>query len=164
MAYMVNEHYELAGDVVVSGGIAFTALFCIGMCFSLYQDKIYLSWIVLLLAVVGLVFLPKGNVLFLSPKDSMLFYRTVFSVVVIYGTFVIAYLPKGIIHRFNNLGDYSYGLYLYAYPIQQSIVSLVDGVSPPLLFVSSFLIALFCSILSWHFIESPCLKLKRRMK
>jgi peptidoglycan/LPS O-acetylase OafA/YrhL len=60
-------------------------------------------------------------------------------------------------------GDYSYGIYLYAYPIQQLIVMLSpDGYR---VWYVNILLALPITIsiaaLSWHFIERPCLSLRR---
>ncbi len=61
-----------------------------------------------------------------------------------------------------NGNDISYGLYLYAFPIQQLIVFLSNGTIKPLpLFLSSFAITSIFAYLSWCFIEKPCLSLKK---
>jgi len=60
-------------------------------------------------------------------------------------------------------GDYSYGLYLYAYPVQQTLAHFQVhewGLWPYL--ALSFLIALVLGALSWHFIEHPALSLRHR--
>lgn len=77
-----------------------------------------------------------------------------------YVLFYLAYIPKGRLREFNRLGDYSYGVYIYAFPIQQGIVYLANGVSPILLSVISVPITLFCAYLSWHLIEKRALCLK----
>jgi peptidoglycan/LPS O-acetylase OafA/YrhL len=57
--------------------------------------------------------------------------------------------------------DYSYGAYLYGFPVQQSLIAL--GASDPwLLFGGATLVTLGCAALSWHLIERPCLDLKPR--
>jgi peptidoglycan/LPS O-acetylase OafA/YrhL len=57
--------------------------------------------------------------------------------------------------------DYSYGTYLYGFPVQQSLIAL--GASDPwLLFGSAAIVTLGCAALSWHLIERPCLDLKPR--
>jgi peptidoglycan/LPS O-acetylase OafA/YrhL len=61
---------------------------------------------------------------------------------------------------FNRIGDYSYGLYLYAYPIQQALAYLSPGVSPLVLFIEAFILTLILAIVSWHRIEKPALGLK----
>jgi peptidoglycan/LPS O-acetylase OafA/YrhL len=57
-------------------------------------------------------------------------------------------------------GDYSYGLYLYAFPIQQALVAA--GVPGGALgnFALAALLASGCAILSWHLIERPALRAK----
>jgi peptidoglycan/LPS O-acetylase OafA/YrhL len=61
-------------------------------------------------------------------------------------------------------GDYSYGVYLFAYPIQQACVQLWAGVSSA---VGVFLIAAPLSIayaaFSWHLVEWPILSRKRQI-
>jgi peptidoglycan/LPS O-acetylase OafA/YrhL len=59
-------------------------------------------------------------------------------------------------------GDYSYGIYLYAYPMQQAVRSLWPGEqSWQFNFtLSLFAVALFAAF-SWHCVEKPMLKLKR---
>lgn len=57
-------------------------------------------------------------------------------------------------------GDYSYGVYLYAFPIQQTLVLLLPD-KPWIIFPLS-LVAVFCfAAFSWHVIEKRALELKR---
>lgn len=59
-------------------------------------------------------------------------------------------------------GDYSYGVYLFSYPIQQTLVSKLLLIRDWwLLFPASALIALAVAALSWHLIERPSLRLKK---
>jgi peptidoglycan/LPS O-acetylase OafA/YrhL len=46
-----------------------------------------------------------------------------------YLLFYLAYRPGGAIRRYNLVGDYSYGTYIYAFPIQQMVAALMPGVS-----------------------------------
>jgi peptidoglycan/LPS O-acetylase OafA/YrhL len=77
-----------------------------------------------------------------------------------YAALFLAYVPNGPIRAFNRLGDYSYGLYIYAFPIQQSVAALWKGVQPYPLFGVSFAISLLLATLSWHWLEHPALRLK----
>jgi peptidoglycan/LPS O-acetylase OafA/YrhL len=62
-----------------------------------------------------------------------------------------------------NRGDYSYGIYLYGYPLQQTIVALwpYHG-NVLLLFVISVPAITLFAMFSWHAIERPILRLRRR--
>jgi len=71
-----------------------------------------------------------------------------------------AYVPSGEIRRYNSLGDYSYGIYIFAYPLQQTLISILPGMSPMKVLTLSAPITLVLAILSWHFVEHPALRLK----
>lgn len=60
-------------------------------------------------------------------------------------------------------GDYSYGVYLYGYPLEQTIVAVwpYHGNVFLLILVSVPVITCF-AMFSWHAIERPILKLRRR--
>ncbi|WP_050032356.1 acyltransferase [Bradyrhizobium sp. LTSP857] len=62
-------------------------------------------------------------------------------------------------------GDYSYGIYLYGYPIMQAIVASVPFVRYRYFTFTSLALAttLVFSILSWHLIEKHFLKLRHRI-
>ncbi len=79
-----------------------------------------------------------------------------------YGVLWFALVPAGPLRRFNLIGDYSYGLYILCFPIQQTFVMLDPAIGPAALFVCSFPAVLALAILSWHFIEHPALRLKPR--
>lgn len=60
-----------------------------------------------------------------------------------------------------NRGDYSYGIYLYAFPVQQSVFYLTKTHSPLLIMALSVLPVAALAMLSWHFVEKPTLRLRR---
>jgi len=72
----------------------------------------------------------------------------------------LAYVPGGAIRGYNRLGDYSYGIYLYAFVIQQSVVALLPGISAWGIIAIAGPISIFCSVLSWHLIEKRFLAIK----
>lgn len=75
-------------------------------------------------------------------------------------TFSVASTP--IWRRAARFGDFSYGLYIYALPVQQLVVSTF-GVLPVIINILVVTgITLGLAYLSWRFIEKPSLKLKSR--
>ena len=59
--------------------------------------------------------------------------------------------------------DLSYGIYLYAWPIQVLLVLyLGPSLTPYTLLLLAFAITAGFAWLSWHLIEAPCLRLKPR--
>jgi len=63
---------------------------------------------------------------------------------------------------YNRFGDYSYGVYIYAFPVQQLAVTAgFDGPLPNGL--ATILVVLPLAALSWHLVEKPALNLKDRL-
>ncbi|TMH31296.1 MAG: acyltransferase [Betaproteobacteria bacterium] len=65
---------------------------------------------------------------------------------------------------FNRIGDYSYGLYVYAFPIQQALVNVKHDLDPFGLFAAAFALTLLMAMASWHGMEKPALGLKSRFR
>jgi peptidoglycan/LPS O-acetylase OafA/YrhL len=72
----------------------------------------------------------------------------------------MAYVPSGQIRNYNRLGDYSYGLYIWAFPVQQSIAALIPGVSVAYMIVISATVSIILAVISWHLVERRALNLK----
>ena len=90
-------------------------------------------------------------------------FHVVYSLTLTYLLICAAYMPSGRIRAFNRLGDYSYGIYIYAFPVQQSVTALFPGISVGGLLLISLLITFAFAALSWHLIEKPSLELKTRV-
>lgn len=105
--------------------------------------------------------LPLGALTLLARGS--LWYELCSALFLAYAIFCIAYLPRGAILSFNRLGDYSYGLYLYAFPIQQALVAYWPQIGPLELFGTASLLTLVCACLSWHLIEKPALDYGKRL-
>ena len=76
-----------------------------------------------------------------------------------YAVFCAAYLPAGRIRKFNRLGDYSYGTYIFGYPIQYAVSIVASSISVLVLNFVSITLTLIMAFISWHLVESPALKL-----
>jgi peptidoglycan/LPS O-acetylase OafA/YrhL len=80
-------------------------------------------------------------------------------ITLVYSVFFIAFARKLCLPRW--VSDYSYGIYLYAWPIQQ-LISLVSPRWGPYEMVAVALpLSWICGALSWHIVERPVLRLKR---
>jgi len=69
-----------------------------------------------------------------------------------------------VLRRFGRFGDISYGLYIYAFPVQQTVVWLGDNRLPVLhgLWIATA-VTVVLAWLSWHFVEKPALRWKDRL-
>jgi peptidoglycan/LPS O-acetylase OafA/YrhL len=81
-------------------------------------------------------------------------WRICFPVAGTYVMFWLGYHPRIRLNGFGRYGDFSYGAYLYAFPIQQLIMRyLQHTVNPMLLFAIALPLTLTAAFLSWHLVE-----------
>jgi len=89
--------------------------------------------------------------------------RVVFPLVGGYLLLVAAVSPRWPLQRFGRHGDVSYGMYLYGFPVEQTVRWFAG---PTLSFGAflalSFVLTLAAAALSWHFVEAPALARKPR--
>lgn len=143
-------YFLVLKEFVEDSNARLLTVFCFGACISLFRDR---------LPVDGRLVIAMGVAILLSTVHRQLFffaYTLFFPYVVI----CCALWQSGRLQDFNRIGDYSYGLYVYAFPVQQVIVSFVRGVQPVGLFGLSFLVTLALAFLSWRFVEKPALSMK----
>ena len=132
------------------------AYFLSGMTLFLFRDKIPFSYKLALLSALAIVVLSFFHLSELAMP--------------ICGSYLIlyfAYSPQVKLHNFAKYGDFSYGLYIYAFPVQQLIIHVYKdgkGLNPYTLAILSFFVTLALSALSWHLIEKPFLSLKPKPK
>jgi peptidoglycan/LPS O-acetylase OafA/YrhL len=62
--------------------------------------------------------------------------------------------------KFTRQGDFSYGLYVFGYPLQQLVTQELGGTWWQV-FLVSYPLTLACAYASWHLVERPALRLKR---
>ncbi len=74
----------------------------------------------------------------------------------------LCFVPTGAIRAFNELGDYSYGTYILACPIQMYLALNAHFEHTAFYFFAALAIVLPLAAISWHAIEKPALKLKLR--
>lgn len=66
-----------------------------------------------------------------------------------------------VLNSFGRYGDISYGIYIYAFPVQQTVLWL-GGKNLPFAagLAIAALVTVLCAFLSWHLVEGPALRLK----
>lgn len=125
--------------------------FLSGMVFYLYQDRIRYTTRGAILAVLALVaasFVPRGWAVACPLAGAYLL-------------FWCGFHPTVRLHNWAKYGDFSYGMYLYAYPIQQLILLKLRPGHPLVLLALSLPASVAMGALSWHGVEKWFLKRKR---
>ena len=154
LGHGVNEAFNLSSRFEVVQGLRLVALFFTAGALTFARDRVPLS--APLFVASGAVFLGslavKGAALALYPLS------------LAYAVVWLALVPGGVLRLYNRLGDYSYGFYLWQFPIQQWIVLRRPGTTQPELLLLSLPAALALAAASWHLVEAPALALKDRAR
>ena len=79
----------------------------------------------------------------------------------VYLIFVLGFANNPWLDSYNQLGDYSYGVYIYAFPIQELLAHIQKGIGPLGMIAEALPIVLITAVLSWHLIEKPSMSLRR---
>ena len=79
-----------------------------------------------------------------------------------YALIAAAFLASGWFKRLTQRGDLSYGVYIYAFPVQQALVPFSNETAIPWLTNVALAMPITFALagLSWHFVERPALSLK----
>lgn len=121
--------------------------FLLGSLFWVNRSSLPLSWLLVVAATIALFFSNKSG----------FFYHYLYPVALTYIVFMFVYrTPHFDMDRF---GDISYGVYIYAWPIQQMVWS--QGQSAYLNILISTFIVFPLAYLSWRFIEKPALNIRQ---
>lgn len=126
------------------------ACFSAGMILYIFRRQVPFGWrwALLAAATLGLTFFTSG-------------FRSALPWAGGYLLIYLACLASLPLHNFCRYGDFSYGLYIFACPIQQLLLSYLGKQIPvSVLFGSAFLFTLAIAALSWHLVEAPALALK----
>jgi peptidoglycan/LPS O-acetylase OafA/YrhL len=139
------------GASAVPLGVELPFMFFIGSAFYILKDHIQLSRPFFFLLAGALAFSLHARLAFQITYTASLAYLVLY----------LAYVPscRGLIRRYNLIGDYSYGVYIYAFPVQQSVAALIPGVSVYRMILISAPLTVLLAVLSWHVVEKPSLAL-----
>lgn len=128
-------------------------MFFVGGALYALRAHVPMSWPIFAVSVALIVLSAWATVGFVWAYALLLPYVVMF----------LALVPAGPIRRFNRLGDYSYGIYVYAFPVQQATMALRPGTGQMELLALSSAITLVLAVASWHWIEKRALALKERV-
>lgn len=152
MIYVVRHHYLL-------NNTEFDRLFFMffsGAAYFILRRHIRLSHVLATAAVLALIFSHYFSH-YLSPQAFILAYYLSLPYLLLY----LAYIPAGRLRMYNRAGDYSYGVYIYAFPIQQALLALAPQMPVAVLTVFATAFTMIFSISSWHVIEEPAMRARR---
>lgn len=80
-----------------------------------------------------------------------------------YLTYYLGHRALGRLRSTTRFGDFSYGIYIYAFPVEQALISWWGTAVPPLSVVAASLpITYLLGAGSWLLVEKRCLALKNR--
>lgn len=133
--------------------------FMAGTLFYLFRHNIPLNKACVSVAVLvcGIAAFVDMSGYFSSALRSIIFAPFVVYITVAIGLLEIPKLPL------YGRGDYSYGIYLYGYPLQQALVVVFPSLTSPFIhFIWSLVLVTAVAMLSWHIVEKPILKLRKK--
>ena len=127
----------------------FALYFYAGVCAYLLRDRIRITWV--LLAPLA--------ILYVSMIGSR-FGELTCCIFIGYATLWAATFTFGRLRTFTNDNDYSYGVYIFAGPIQQLVVSLLPDYGATAVSLHAVSIALPLAVFSWELVERPAIGLR----
>ena len=143
-------HPDLAGQHLEGPALARLAvLFALGAIVGLVGWRARLGWPCFAGALTCAV-LARHTALFVPAFD----------LAVVLGTLGVAYARLGRVRNWGRFGDWSYGMYVYAFPVQQLVTFYFPAVAFAAHLLLAYAVTLALGAVSWHLIESPALRLK----
>jgi peptidoglycan/LPS O-acetylase OafA/YrhL len=131
--------------------IRLLGIFLVGSCYYIFRDAIPYRGHFAAIAAVLLTICMFSN-------------RLAEPGLAVFGGYIIFWFALHVeafpISKFFNKTDLSYGIYLYAWPIQKVLISRVPHIGPYELSISTFILCVIAAYFSWTFIEKPFLNLK----
>jgi peptidoglycan/LPS O-acetylase OafA/YrhL len=131
----------------------FGGFFAIGCCIGAFKETVLAHRVTILFAT---------SLLTIAGSLFGFGYQALF-IVIPFTTIICGTASTRPFNHAGRFGDFSYGFYLYAFPVQQTLMLLLDRKTPfVVLLASGAVITYACAVLSWKMIEGPAMRLKRR--
>ena len=125
--------------------------FLLGMLLYAFRDRVVIHGMPALVLLVAYVVLRHSR----------------FGPILLYPAFAYGVLWLGstpMLRRVVPKHDYSYGIYLYGFVVQQSLSGLYPAMNNYLSLLFAVPITVMLAALSWHLVERPCMALLRRRR
>lgn len=143
-----GSHYRLSMNV-----LEFAAYFLAGSVVWTFRTGFVFRWYLALAALLVLIFRAEIGC------DAVIWFMALPYIVLWLG---LRDLPHWRWVQHFRRNDYSYGLYIWGSPAQQSIVALIGPASLLANFMLPAMLVGLAACLSWHCVEKRCLALKSR--
>jgi peptidoglycan/LPS O-acetylase OafA/YrhL len=125
--------------------------FASGVVLWVLRDRIPRTSALLALALALVVVpLPSG------------FHSAAAIVAVPYLVVVLGSAEPGRLRALTARGDVTYGVYVYSFPIQQTLAHALPGIAPAAMLALSFPLSWLVGLGSWRVVERPAISLRRR--
>ncbi len=130
--------------------LKFLIYFLAGCIYFVYRKNILINKRIFFFSIILIIIGIQNN-----------FYSLIAPFTLPYILFWLAFELPFNFNNFDKYGDLSYGMYIYAFPIQQSLAFYgLNKAGFTIYFILSMLLTIIPALLSYYLIEKPCLKLK----
>ncbi|MCU0948053.1 MAG: acyltransferase [Porphyrobacter sp.] len=148
LAYLFSLSWQPAGGIAFHADLLISLAwpFALGMMAYLWRTSIVLD--IRLAIALWLVCFAAAYSPYLQPCVM---------VALLYSVAWLGFVPKRGLLLYNRLGDYSYGVYIFAFPIQQLCADVLGTAEPLSNIAAALPLTLLCAALSWHLVEERAL-------
>ena len=128
--------------------------FLIGEIFYIYREKIIYNKALTFVSIFGLI------ALLFNDRFAEIGLMT-FGAYLLFN-FALNYKSK-YLNKVGSKVDLSYGIYLYAWPIQNLFIQYQSNLNPYMLMIYTLVISSMIACLSWFYVEKPFIQLKGKL-
>lgn len=135
-----------------SSAVELSLPFVIGMALHVYRERIVLGWWSLAIAL-----------LFAALTYPTPLWLMGYATALTFGAIWLGFAKAPLLLPFNRIGDFSYGTYIYAFPVQQAVAWYFPGIDALQMIAVALPVTLGLAALSWWLIEEPALARRERL-
>lgn len=147
----VTERQTLHVPLIADNGRAMALIFAVGVL--AYMGRRHIE-------IAPALLLPLASLVIIAADTR--FADLALALLVGYAVLATGAVDLGWLRRAANATDLSYGIYLYAVPVQQAMLQLYPGTPALSLTLAALAVVVPVAGLSWSLIEKPLLGLRRR--